>query len=154
MPSEKSKIIELNEDNWKEYRKLEAERQYPIDTRIQCGQSWCREPDYDNFFVVRKITPTGILVTEKLRLNVVDRDCDQGGGWIDYDPTTAKPLGKNVSFFPFLKATQHLVSKFPNKWGIEYFIDWKGSENSGYYKLKKLKPGKNGLVRAIMGGCL
>jgi hypothetical protein len=152
--------IEISESNWKEFRNPEAKRQYPIGTGIQCGQSWAREPDYDNFFRVRKITPAGILVTDVLILGEVARDCGQGGGWIDYDPESARLSGAEVRFFPSLRFNNYVVRPYDKKtdrsaeWDSVCYIDWQGSKGSGYHFIRKLEPEKNGLVRAVMGGIL
>lgn len=158
--------IEISESNWKEFRNAEAKRQYPIGTDIQCGQSWCWEPSYDNFFRVKKITPLGILVTDVLSLDEVARDCNQGGGWIGYDPESARLSGDEVRFFPSLRLNQYLVKLDDKKilrraewgdlsaeWDSVCYIDWSGSKDSGYHFIRKLKPEKNGLIRAKIGGC-
>jgi hypothetical protein len=158
---------EISQSNWEEFRNEEANRQYPVGTDIQCGQSWAREPDYNNFFRVKKITPTGVLVTDKLILEEVANDCDQSGGWIDYNPKSAEISGTEVRFFPSLREDRYLVKldKKGNlrkaKWGdmsAEWdsvcYIDWCGTRRSGYHYIMKLEPGKNGLVRAVMGGLL
>ena len=151
--------IEISESNWEELRNAEAKRQYPIGTDIQCGQSWAWEPDYNNFFRVKKITPSGILVTDFLTLDEVARDCDQGGGWIDYDPNGARLSGDEVRFFPSLRFEKYTVRSYNKKtgqyaeWDFVSYIDWSGSKDSGYNFIRKLQPEKNGLIRAKIGGC-
>ncbi len=150
--------IKISKLNWKDFRNAEAIRQYPVGTLIQCGQSWAKEPDYNNFFRVRKITPTGILVADELRLDEADRDCDQLGGWIDYDPKSARVSGEKVNFFPFLEYYDWVVEPYDKNrgavWMGLYCIDWCGSKDSGYHAIDKFKIEKNGLVRALMGGTL
>lgn len=150
--------IEISESNWREFRNVEAKRQHPIGTDIQCGQSWAREPDYNNFFRVRRITPAGILVTDILALDEVSRDCDQCGGWIDYDPKSARISGNEIRFFPSLRSDQYVVIPYDKKtdrsaeWDSVCNIGWSGSKDRGYHFIRRLQAGKNGLVRAEMGG--
>lgn len=152
--------LELSESNWKGFRNSEAKRQYPIGTDIQCGQSWVREPDYNNFFRVRKITPAGILVTDALHLDVVAKDCGQQGGWIDYDPGTARLSELEVRFYPWFLSYGYVVRPYDERtdrsaeWDSVCYIDWKGSRDTGLHFIKKLHPDENGLVRAMMGAIL
>ena len=150
----KSKTI-ITSENWKEYRKIEAERLFPIGTEVQCGRSWARMPDYNNFFKVKKITPAGFIVTNKLILEEADRDCDQGGGWIDYDLNKKTLSEEKINFFPFLHDTSYVINKgYPAKWKTDYDIWWAGSQRSGYHSISKIKDEENGLVRAVMGALL
>lgn len=157
MKKEYAKInnIKINETNWKEHSKEIAELIFPVGIDIQCAQSFRNDPSYNNFFRVNKITPTGIIITNELDLEEKKRDCDQGGGWIDYDLKTAKVTENIVKFLPCLEWDRQPKNKKPPiEWRVDYYVDWYGIKHSGYYSPIKISHKKNGLVRAVIGSIL
>ena len=133
----------ITPENWKEYKGSEAKRLFSIDMDVQYTLGWTRFDD-DNFGKVTKITPAGIVYVATMKLDEVDRDCDQGGGWIEYDPKTATLKDEILRFLPQLGQTR--------KDG--YNINWRGKYDSGRWDLRELEVGKNGRVRATIDSIL
>jgi hypothetical protein len=147
----------ITEENWKEHRYGEATRIFSVDALVQYTRGFTRFSD-DHFGKVMRITNTGNIYVARMDLKEVARDCDQGGGWIEYDPKRAKSLEDTIRFLPRLDIHQDWKEK---KWHLSYSISWSGPKedrehfsNMGNFNLRPLGVNKKGRVRATLDGCL
>lgn len=150
----------ITPDNWKDYRKSEAERLFPIDSLVQYTRGFTRFDD-DNFGKVSRITGAGIVYAHMVELKEVRRKGGQEGGWREFDSRKVTELEEMLRFVPKLYDIQIYVDK---KWVTSYSIGWRSVKetkdinanfhNIGNFKLRPAEIGKNGIIRASFDSCL
>jgi hypothetical protein len=142
----------ITRENWKDYRSSEANRLFSVGLNVQYTHGYTRF-DENNFGRVTRITPAGIIYVASTKLKEVARDCDQGGGWIEYDPKTVVVNDEVLKFLPNLRHNSKYDTR-AKRWNLTYSIAWDGPKEGGRFDLRKLEVGNKGLVRVTLDSML
>ena len=143
---------EISLENWKDYRKSEADLLFPIGSIVIYDFAACCDSTM-NAALVRKITPSGILYVSHINVNEVDRNKlkkgqdYQMGGWRRFDPNSPGKIStEQLKFIPNFKEEY----KYYKNFNPEHPISWNNNKNY-YWDLRPAEIDKDGLIKLVFG---